>query len=726
MEFWTYYRVLRRRRWLIVATILVAVAIVLAVDRPSVGDYAATATLSIPSAQRFFFVAGAGVPAPEQSASNAGRTAMALSVIRSWDVAERVVRGLNLSITPDELLRRLSVEGDPFGGDLLRVKVTARTPREAVMLANGVAAAAASYDQEVKRREVTLAREFLERQSDEAQAKVTEAEGALLAFQQKNAADLAAAKGLQVSEFATDIQRNDLMLQEVDARLASVRNQLKGQNPTRADQVITDTPIARELRAQLAALDVALTSELALRTEKHASVIILRKRIQAVQERLNAEAGKAVAAEQVRFNPIYDVLNQTRINLETEKLALLARREALLRATGAGARALPAVAQKQIEQSKLIANVEMLRREYENLQRDVAVSRLREQEAQQLGSITLVNPARAAQPSPFGTRLFKVSAASLLGILGSAGLVFFLEYLDITLKIPENAERLLGVPTLVAIPQHNPPFDEAYRQLRVALEARKNGKAGKAFVVTSLKPGEGTSTVVANLARAFARAGTRTIVIDASLRRPTQHTRFGIANEKGLVQVLRGEAGVDDVLAKTDDANLSVLPAGGVIKETDELFGSGAIAEVLAGLKQRGGVILVDTPAAGAFTDAFSLAGLASGVLLVLDARQAPGTAAEQVKSQLTRLGAKVLGIVLTKVRPDLVPSYVNQENFYKAKRRVMPSLARPAALAAGALVIGIFTGLVMKAAQSEAPTAFQHTVAQWISAFSIPWLSGH
>src|SRR5438309_1407246 len=70
MEFWTYYRVLRRRRWLIVATILVAVAVVLAVDRPSVGDYAATATLSIPSAQRFFFVAGAGVPAPEQNASS--------------------------------------------------------------------------------------------------------------------------------------------------------------------------------------------------------------------------------------------------------------------------------------------------------------------------------------------------------------------------------------------------------------------------------------------------------------------------------------------------------------------------------------------------------------------------------------------------------------------------------------------------------------------------------
>src|SRR3989442_997332 len=129
MEFWAYYRILRRRRWLIVVTVLTAIAVVLAADRPGVADFEATATLSMPSAQRFFFVAGGGVPVPEQSQSDVVRASLALSVIRSWDVAERVVQRLNLDMRPDALLRRLTVERERFGGDLLRATMTRPTPQ---------------------------------------------------------------------------------------------------------------------------------------------------------------------------------------------------------------------------------------------------------------------------------------------------------------------------------------------------------------------------------------------------------------------------------------------------------------------------------------------------------------------------------------------------------------------------------------------------------------------
>ena len=239
---------------------------------------------------------------------------------------------------------------------------------------------------------------------------------------------------LQVASFQTDIQRIDLSLQEVEARLASVRDQMKGQSPTRSDQVITENPVAQQLRSQLAGLEVALTSELALHTEKHLSVVSLRKRIQAIKDRLDTEQGKVVASEQVRYNPLYDVLNQARINLETEKLALLARKEALSRTNAAGERALPGATQKRIEQSRLTADVEMLRRQYETIQTQLAATRLRELEAQSLGSLTVVNPARSAKPSLFGKR-FRLTLAAVLGVLGGAGLAFFLEYLDVAVKI---------------------------------------------------------------------------------------------------------------------------------------------------------------------------------------------------------------------------------------------------------------------------------------------------
>src|SRR5207302_2465218 len=330
---------------------------------------------------------------------------------------------------------------------------------------------------------------------------------------------------------------------------------------------------------------------------------------------------------------------------------------------------------------------------------------------------------------PFRCLQFKVTLASVLGVLGGAGLAFFLEYLDDTLRTPENAERLLGVPALVAVPLHHPPFDEAYRLLRVNVEAKKGGNGrgkgggggGGVFVITASRAREGSSTVVANLARAFARGGRRTIVVDAALKQPIQHVNFMVANSKGLTDVLRGEAALDDTLVRTTVPNLSVLPSGPMRPGADELLSSQAMADVLTELRQRAEIVLIDTPAAGASTDAIAVARFASGVLLVLDAsRRAPLGVAEQVKSQLARVGAKVFGLVVTKVRPDLVHSYVFQAHLDAPPRRLrLPAPPSLAVSVAGAVAVffalGVLAGLAVRAAQNSGVLlSIWTTAAQW------------
>src|SRR6266513_2150159 len=599
MEFWAYYRILKRRRWLLVAALLAAIVVAIAANRPQVGDFDSSANLSVPSMQRFFFVYGT------QGSQNLAvdRTPQALDLVRGRDLAERVVQRFNLSMRPDELQRRLIVEKDPTL-NLIRVSVSGKTPAEAVGLTNAVADTAASYDQELQRREATLDREFIEKQADGVATNLRGAEDALLAFQQQNGVALATPVNAEVAGLETQARQVDLSLAEIDARLTADRAQLHSQAATRSDKEITDNPIAQILRGQLVQLEVALTSELATHTERYPSVVTTKAKIQAIKDRLKDELSKVVSTEKVAFNPIYDAIARDVINLEAEKVALQAKREGLRQGLVRMTRALPDTAQKQIEQSRLVRSVDIQSRVFANLQ-------------------------------------FKVTLASVLGVLGGAGLAFFLEYLDDTLRTPENAERLLGVPALVAVPFHNPPFDEAYRLLRVNFEAKKNGNGrgkgggGGAFVVTSSRPREGSSAVVANLARACARAGRRTIVVDAALRQPVQHVNFLVANSKGLTEVLRGEAALDDTLAPTTVPNLSVLPSGAMRPGADELLGSTAMADVLAELRQRADVVLVDTPAAGASTDAITVARFASGVLLVLDARRrAPLGVAEQVKSQ--------------------------------------------------------------------------------------------
>ena len=132
-------------------------------------------------------------------------------------------------------------------------------------------------------------------------------------------------------------------------------------------------------------------------------------------------------------------------------------------------------------------------------------------------------------------------------------------------------------------------------------------------------------------------------------------------------------------------------------------------------------MVLVDTPAAGASTDAITVARFASGVLLVLDARRrAPLGVAEQVKSQLARVGAKVLGLVVTKVRPDLVHSYVFQERLDAPPRRLrLPPPPSLAVSVSGAVVLffalGVLVGLAVKAAQNSGVLlSIWTTAAQW------------
>ena len=710
MEFWAYYRVLRRRGWVIAATIFIAVGIAFALNRPASRDFTATATLSAPSLQHFFFVTGASsasatgapnYPTPEDLSA---RATLALSRIRSREVATRVIQQLNLSMRPEELIQRISSERDPVS-NLIKVSITGATAQDAITLANTLAETAAAYDQEVQRRETTIAREFVEKQAVRTRAELQAAENSLLAFQQRNGKDLATPKAAQAATLENDLRGTNRALQEIRVKEAAILAEMKGQRVVRSDRRITDNPITSTLRVELVQLEVAMMSELAIHTERYPAVRALKAKIEAIKDRLRTELSRTVDQEEIKYNPVYDTLNQTRINLEIDKLALQARKEALQQADSDVTRELPGFAQKQLELARLTRNVEVLGKQFSDLQTQAAQTRVREQESRNLGSLAVVDHARTAQPAVFGGLRFKLTLASVLGLLGGVGLAFFLEYLDNTLKTPEQAERLLGVPALATIPRHNPPFHEAYRLLRISLGPHMSREGADAFVVTSPKPRGGTSTVVANLARAFAQAGRRTIVVDTDVRRPTQHAHFGVANSKGLIEVLTGAVSLQEGLVKTNVPNLWLLPSGTSTEEAGELLSSQAMIALLSDLKRAGDVILLDAPPAGVFCDVLAMAMLASGVLLVLEAGQAPRGVEQQVKVQLERLGAKVLGVVLTKVRPELVDSYFYRR-FYKAAPR-----HRLAPATAAAILLGVALGISAGAAPRT-----NRVVSAWLS----------
>ena len=205
---------------------------------------------------------------------------------------------------------------------------------------------------------------------------------------------------------------------------------------------------------------------------------------------------------------------------------------------------------------------------------------------------------------------------------------------------------------LVMIADPHSPAAEAYRSLAANLQFAYADRQLRTIGVTSAAAGEGKSTTVANLAIALAQTGRRVIVLDADLRRPGQHTLFGLDREDGLANILLGD-NAQLPLRETPAAGVRLLASGPTPANPLEVLGSRRFDQVLALARAQADFVVVDTPPAGALADAAVLAPRLEGMLLVVSAGRTRRDMARRAREQLERVNANLLGVVLTDVRGD-------------------------------------------------------------------------
>jgi protein-tyrosine kinase len=207
-------------------------------------------------------------------------------------------------------------------------------------------------------------------------------------------------------------------------------------------------------------------------------------------------------------------------------------------------------------------------------------------------------------------------------------------------------------PELAAVVDPDSAAVEHLRAVRSQLMLRwfENDERQAALAVVSPGAGEGRSWIAANLAVLFAQLGKRTILIDADLRNPRQHSIFGVAGRVGLSAMLAGRAGWEVVSEIKDVPNLSVLPAGAVPPNPQELLARPGFARLISALRSSYEVILVDTPAAESCADAATIASRAGAALMVAcrDRSSVPRLAA--LSDDLRQLRITVVGAVLNGV----------------------------------------------------------------------------
>lgn len=194
---------------------------------------------------------------------------------------------------------------------------------------------------------------------------------------------------------------------------------------------------------------------------------------------------------------------------------------------------------------------------------------------------------------------------------------------------------------------------EAYRTLRTNLQFSMLDKDSNIIAITSCEPGEGKSTIIANLAVSLAQSGKKVLLIDCDLRKPTIHKKFGISNSSGLTSLLLKESTLEEAIYKVDIPNLGLIPSGPVPPNPSEILGSKKMGKILEDLRNYFDIILLDSPPVLVVSDLHVLASTLDGILLVATYGVTEKNAILRAKESILKVGGKVLGVVENKIPQD-------------------------------------------------------------------------
>ncbi|GAT31773.1 capsular exopolysaccharide family [Terrimicrobium sacchariphilum] len=279
----------------------------------------------------------------------------------------------------------------------------------------------------------------------------------------------------------------------------------------------------------------------------------------------------------------------------------------------------------------------------------------------------------------------------IVGLVFGVGLAFFIEYLDTSVKTMEDVESFLKVPVLAVIPKGisllvNEAKDnadaEAYRILRTNIEFNRKNPDANTITMISGGAGEGKSTTMSNLASIFASGGYSTLIVDADLRRPSQHRIFGVENEVGLTDFLTTDVHLEEVVNQTKIDNLFLMTSGRLPADAVGILNSQRMVDLIEEVKHRFDIVFFDSPPILGVSDASVLSSAVDLTIIVVQHRRFPRAMLQRVKQAVLNVGGNILGVVLNNVdvRHDQhYQYYTSYYNYYYQKPQQQKADKKPA-----------------------------------------------
>lgn len=562
--------------------------------------------------------------------------------------------------------------------NLLQISVESTDPQEASDLANTIA-------QEYQRKRIedqqkTLSRSLstLEEEVDKQRKKVDEASDEMsrlrteLGIVDLNPDSMEDPLSAQHSVLVNQ----EAMVSEARLKASTLRAKYEEIEKLTGDELMRSLPtleIQDQTIQQVLPLYQEITSELARALQsglgpRHPTILSLRAKKATYDQQLNdqvASIRRTLAANLEITERSLKVLEE-----ELEKMRTDQRDSKTRNAEYANAKNAFIQAKKVLESAEL-------RLSTETMQRSMPMS-----------------PARIwerAEPAsgPSKPKVFlNMALAVVVGIIVGVGLAFFLEYLDTSVKTMEDVENFLQVPVLAVVPKNIAVLvknldltadAEAYRILRTNIEFNRPSPDANTITCVSGGAGEGKSTTLANLAFTFAQGGYNTLVVDADLRRPTQHKLFEVAGDRGLTDFLTTDLDLEDVVLETKVPNLYILPSGKLPYDAVGVLNSQRMIDLVALVKNRFDIVFFDSPPILGVSDASVLVRALDLTIIVVQHRRFPRAMLQRVKQAVQNVGGNILGVVLNNVdvrHDQYYEYYTNYYNYYYYARPTPEQMA--------------------------------------------------
>lgn len=583
-----------------------------------------------------------------------------------------------------EFLGRLNVQTVP-NSNLLQVSFSSEDPRLAALVVNKHLQNFIDLNYRTRYESAMRASNWLEQQLNNFKSRVEKSEDAQLAYERKNkiwtvseGQDLSTQKLSSLNQQLTSAE-TERMKDEADYLMVRA-GEINSLPQVQSDKVI------QSLNQQQDQLRGQYADAINLYGPNFPKVKRLQAQLDSVAKSL-AQEKQAVAKEIV-----------------TQYKTALQREDLLKQALNQQESTASLQAQKMVKYDILKREAETNQQLYNSLLEKLKEAGL--SAGLRSSNVRIVDPAMIPPGPARPQKARDISLAIIVGLIGGVGLAFLREYLDNTVRTPDDVENLTRLPSLALVPalgngnghlvpgrgrmlkngetngkgrgghrvalisqeQPHSQIAEAFRALRTSLLLSRADQPPQVILLTSALPKEGKTTSAVNLAVTLAQLGDRTLLIDSDLRRP------GIAKLLGMNGTLRNGlssylAGVSDMEGCTypypEVPNLSVVPAGPIPPNPADLLSSQRLVDAIEDLRHKYKFVVIDSPPIMLATDAVILSTWADGVLLVARSGETPKNAFSRAQELLASVKCRQLGVILNAVNTSGPEYYYRYYPYY-------------------------------------------------------------